>query len=364
MEKTALGKKLLILSAALCLIFICLEQICRYNEKSFCFDTHVYLQQAKPNLHRISSIPGLSYELIPYAVSDDGFFKINSHGIRDQEYAIPKPKGIYRIIILGDSVTFGTEYPIGQTYPKLLEQKLNQQANPRLKYEVLNAGVCSYNAIQKFILLKNKLLDYQPDLVIFQFINDDYYRNAVILPGCYNQSGHIFINLGEYFALNFPWIIPVPEKIDRFLKRYSALYRVINKTSYDFLSLKNPDRYIPQGYRYAGYNNLAESMKENKQVFQDFKKLAERKNFQFVLMLVPELKNSDDMDIWIKQAGPKEFNFKTLDLFEQFKAQGVDLTALRITPQGTCHFNPAGHQITAEILFTWLKANTGLNLGK
>lgn len=361
MKKNLLGKKIAVLLFSIFLMVLFLEKIAKFNENKFSFNTHVYLQKAKPSLHQVSHVPGLSYELIPNAITEDGFFKINSQGIRDTEYIIPKPKDVYRIIVLGDSVTFGTEYSNELTYTKLLEKKLNSNLNPEIKFEVLNAGVCAYNVIQKFILLKHKLLDYQPDLVILQFINDDYYRNAVILPSADTQDLHISVNIGEYFVLNFPRIIPLPKDIDKLFKKHSAGYRFINKNIYDYLSLKYPDQYIAQGYRYAGYNDLSESMRENKRIFQDFKRLAEVEKFQFMLMLVPDLDNTDSMDIWIRQAGPKEFNFKTLDLFDQFRFRGVDLTTLRITPQGLCHFNLIGHQLTAEILDVWLRANIELN---
>ncbi len=362
MKINALGKKLLLLICIVILIYFLSEKIFLLNEKKFFFDTHVYVQQAKPVLHQISNLPGLSYELIPGAIAENGFFKINSHGIRDREYSIPKPKNVFRIIILGDSVTFGTEYPIEQTYAKILEQKLNSNPNSSVKYEVLNAGVCAYNAIQKFILLKNRLLDYKPDLVIFQFINDDYYRNAVVLPGEANHESHILINMGEYFSLNFPNIMPFNNKIDRFLKKHSATYRLINKSIYDFMSIRNPDKYLPQAYKYAGFNDLSESIKENKQIFKQFEVLARKEKFQFILMLVPDLKNTDNLDPWIRQTGTNGLNFKILDLFKQFKSRGIDLTELRITPQGICHFNLIGHELTADILKHWLSKNVKLVL--
>ncbi|MBU1042959.1 MAG: hypothetical protein KJ915_00990 [Candidatus Omnitrophica bacterium] len=355
MKINFLAKKLAIFLFSFLLIFFLIEKIFLINESKFIFDTTVYVQHAKPALHKISKLPGLSYELIPGANTENGFFKINSRGIRDREYIIPKPENVYRIIVLGDSVTFGTEYLIEQTYPKLLEEKLNSNPVSGIKFEVLNAGVCAYNAVQKFILLKNRLIDYQPDLVIFQFLNDDYYRNAVILPGAYGSERHKHIDMGQYFVVNFPKLIPINPKIDRFFIKHSAVYRFINKSVYDFISLRNPGKYIPQAYKYAGCNNLAESMRINKQIFQEFKRLSEQENFEFGLMLVPELKNKDDMDLWIKQAGDKEFNFKTLDLFYQFKLRGIDLTDLKIIPQGGCHFNLVGHKLVADILYSWLR---------
>src|SRR2546430_1564409 len=48
--------------------------------------------------------------------------KINSLGMRDREYSVEKPKGTYRILVLGDSYTFGSGVQADETYAKLLEK--------------------------------------------------------------------------------------------------------------------------------------------------------------------------------------------------------------------------------------------------
>ena len=50
------------------------------------------------------------------------YVKINSQGLRDYDYPMEKAPAIFRIIILGDSVTFGTGVTMEETYAKRLEK--------------------------------------------------------------------------------------------------------------------------------------------------------------------------------------------------------------------------------------------------
>ncbi len=54
---------------------------------------------------QLSENPVLQYELRPG--SRDGDVVISSAGLRDREFAAPKPRDVYRIVVIGDSVTFG-----------------------------------------------------------------------------------------------------------------------------------------------------------------------------------------------------------------------------------------------------------------
>ncbi|MDD5746650.1 MAG: hypothetical protein PHO30_05235 [Candidatus Omnitrophica bacterium] len=352
MEKTGL-----VLGGVL-LALLLLEISCRYDERKLFFTANVYVQHAKPQLHRQSEVPGLSYELVPGAVTENGFYRINSRGLRDRDYAIPKPSGVYRIIVLGDSVTFGTEYPVAQTYPKLLEQSL-QAALPPGRVEVLNAGVCGYNAVQKYIFLKTSLLAYQPDLVVFQFLNDDYRRNAVVFPDNKNmRNERMYVGCGEYFENEFPSISGLPPIIDRTLMRGSALYRWVNKRWYDRASTVDPERFPPGAYRFAAFG-MNDAMAVNKRVFEKISRLSARYGFDVVLLLVPELSNDDSMDPWIRDECPQLFGFGMIDLFSVLRNRGVDLAGLRIIPEGRCHFNRSGHVLTAQVLFDWVKDHRG-----
>jgi lysophospholipase L1-like esterase len=114
---------------------------------------------------------------------------INSHGLRDREYTESKPTGVYRIVMLGDSTTFGWGVPADHTVAKILELDLNRGGADK-RFEVLNAGVGNYGTVQEY----NHYLTYDrafhPDLVILEyFINDaepvPVERNAALIRRSY-----------------------------------------------------------------------------------------------------------------------------------------------------------------------------------
>ncbi len=112
-------------------------------------------------------IPGASAVLQRVPVA------INSKGLRDHEYDYAVPPGVTRILVLGDSVTFGWGVPLDETYPKVLERLLNDGAATG-KFQVLNGGVGNYTTSRIIGLYDYELHKYDPSVVIFAF----YLNNA------------------------------------------------------------------------------------------------------------------------------------------------------------------------------------------
>ena len=67
----------------------------------------------------------------------------SSLGFRDREMAVDKPSGVFRILALGDSFTFGVGVEGNQAYPKVLETLLNRSGGLGRRVEVINAGFAS-----------------------------------------------------------------------------------------------------------------------------------------------------------------------------------------------------------------------------
>lgn len=103
--------------------------------------------------------------------------KTNSFGFRDLERSVEKPKKTFRIIVLGSYITFGFALQDEETYVRKLETKLNKAKIKNLKFEVWNAGRQGSTAIQGYALLKKEMLQYKPDLVLFDFGWADPFTN-------------------------------------------------------------------------------------------------------------------------------------------------------------------------------------------
>ena len=101
----------------------------------------------------------------------DTLYQINADGFRDQTYTRPKSSGVFRILVLGDSLTFGYGVAQEQTYPKRMEMLMKARLGEHV--EVLNLGVGGYNPYNQAALLADVGLSYEPDLVLAQFCTND-----------------------------------------------------------------------------------------------------------------------------------------------------------------------------------------------
>jgi lysophospholipase L1-like esterase len=93
-------------------------------------------------------------------------YTINSRQFRGKEFLVPKPVDTFRIVALGDSVTFGIDNPDECTYPQLLENLYSNVSTPPLNIEVINAGTPGYPSGKCLSFLKKGILEIQPDLLI------------------------------------------------------------------------------------------------------------------------------------------------------------------------------------------------------
>jgi lysophospholipase L1-like esterase len=127
-------------------------------------------------LVRASTSSNLVYELKPDL---DCLFKgvnvrTNSHGMRNQACSRDKSVGVLRIAGLGDSVMFGWGVGEEDTYLRVLERRLATVGFGGRRIEVLNFAVPGYNSAMEVAALREKVLDFSPDLVILHFVRNDF----------------------------------------------------------------------------------------------------------------------------------------------------------------------------------------------
>jgi len=117
------------------------------------------------------------YRLVPYTVfgmkpnfrSDT--VNINSLGLRGGEIK-KKKESCYRIVVIGGFAVFGGSVPgDDMTFCGLLEKNLKSKYEKEI--EVINAGVPAFVSMQELILLEDKIIAMEPDMIIvFDGFND------------------------------------------------------------------------------------------------------------------------------------------------------------------------------------------------
>jgi lysophospholipase L1-like esterase len=132
---------------------------------------------------------------------------INSKGLRDREYAYEKPDGTRRILVLGDSFTWGYGVENDAIFTEVLERRFAKEDQP---WEVINSGVSGWGTDQEYLWFRREGIKYRPDLVIVAFY---------ILNDPYNNIGSVQYGLGKPVftdtnlnGLNPPRLNPGPLK--------------------------------------------------------------------------------------------------------------------------------------------------------
>lgn len=98
----------------------------------------------------------------------------NKQGLRDEDISIEKPSETFRILVIGDSYTFGWGLNRSQRYTEVLEQRLNNSYDANI--QVVNMGRTDAGMRDYYLTLKDKGIEYDPDLVVVSFYRAD--RNS------------------------------------------------------------------------------------------------------------------------------------------------------------------------------------------
>jgi len=95
----------------------------------------------------------------------------NSLGYRDYEFTRKKAENTYRIVVVGDSLTFGAGVELDRVFSKQLERKFKAVFSKNI--EVLNLGVGAASAGQNYLRTLKDGLDLEADLIVLvTYAND------------------------------------------------------------------------------------------------------------------------------------------------------------------------------------------------
>ncbi|MFQ5669538.1 MAG: SGNH/GDSL hydrolase family protein [Acidobacteriota bacterium] len=123
----------------------------------------------------------LIWELVPGWNGREGYgtVNINSLGLREREFSPAKSDGVFRVLCVGDSVTFGHWVEAEQAFPRRLEALLQRGSSSTI--QVINAGVPGYSPFQELAWLREKGWDLKPDLVVVGFVLNDVVERFMTL---------------------------------------------------------------------------------------------------------------------------------------------------------------------------------------
>jgi lysophospholipase L1-like esterase len=316
--------------------------------------------------------PIYDHSYIPNCVSTfktgewDTAVKINSQGLRDDEI-LPKQEDELRILMLGDSFTWGYGVEKEETFSDLLEQHLKKGG---MNANVINAGATSYSPTLEYLFLKNKGIEYKPDVVILNLdlsdLQDDYIREQ---KAQYDASGELIAVYNpdkDGFIYNFRKRIQITNLINGIFVGIDKMMAPPTEINYSFMHDVAYDRYGIT--RDQPLENEEEHWNRTFSYINKIKALCDENNITFVLSIYPyghqisteEWKvgrhNSGLLDDQVYsdraekiiQQYAQENDLIFISMFSGFRKAEAASAPLYFTYDG--HFNQHGHQVAAEIL--------------
>jgi len=328
------------------------------------------LPMAIPNADRIFELkPNYSQKYLSSEFQMD--ITTNSDGLRDIGHSISKPKNVYRIIALGDSMTFGWGVNQDDTWWKVLEDTLNSDKNTKYRYEIINLGVWMYTYDQQFLRLKDIGLKYQPDMVI-QGIYWPHLRTISNHIWTKNESGVIAKISDPTFYISKDGLLKTKDKniFLNFLKTHSKLFNfVINRLQVLFLKnqLITSDLGLLNKDSETNYQEVWQKAFES---IKETKELLDKRGIEYFVFLIPRDVQVSQLE-WV----PLYTNIMNQGLYQSNIPQNIfnkflvsqDITVLDLLPIFRKDYSPQlyfpidphwtemGHTLAAEQIYNFLK---------
>ena len=100
---------------------------------------------------------------------------VNASGWRDTEREVANPTGAFRVLVLGDSQSFGAIVPADKIYSRVLERALRDEG---YNAEVITMAYGGFATDQELEVLMHEGVQYRPNLVVLQFGQNDLVENT------------------------------------------------------------------------------------------------------------------------------------------------------------------------------------------
>ena len=95
------------------------------------------------------------------------------NGPEPRRFDLPRPEGVFRIVVVGGSTVLGFPYPPELAFPRQLELLLNRQ-NTAETFEVFNTGIVAINSFSVADIVKQTVA-MEPDLIVVHTGHNEFY---------------------------------------------------------------------------------------------------------------------------------------------------------------------------------------------
>jgi len=248
---------------------------------------------------------------------------INAKGLRDRDYPWHKPAGVKRIVVLGDSYVWGYGVDQDAIFTEVLERSLGKH-DPQ--WEVINTGVSGWGTDQEYLYLREEGFRFSPDIVVVAyFIGNDTHN--CLTSKQYGISKPVFLDTSLKLAN-----VPVPDP-----------------------------RNLPQEL-HPSISTTADPIDLTVAILRKMGEECAARHCKFVFMkfgMFHQAFHTPDFIGWNERLiaeTPRLPNVYLLDLDAAFAARKVSQDEL-LRGNFDGHWNAFGHQVTAEILETFLVEN-------
>lgn len=269
---------------------------------------------------------------------------VDANGLRGPEREVSKPAGVYRILVLGDSFTEGASIAQVDLFTARLERSFPQT-------EVLNAGVGAYGTVQEYLYLLDQGLQFQPDLAMLMFFENDLADNCLSYYAGFGPRPYATLADGELRLVRdldptkyLKYIIPVPFRLA--LNRHSYLYYFLNRQIYQRLRATEMQQWERSDVSEV---DLATKHRIFFALIAETKNLLDRRRIDFFLVLIPsrrEVTEGRSASIERILGFCRESGIRCLSLLERFRRESAAGEAPYYPVDA--HWTKVGHRIAAD----------------
>lgn len=292
--------------------------------------------------------------------SPDGIFhfETNEQGFRNRE-ATPYAKrpNELRVLVLGDSHTFGYEVNQEQTYSAVTEKRLREKG---IDATVINAGLSGTGTGEQLVFLEQEGMRYQPDYVVLGFFSNDFDDNLKSAFFKLDQQDSLVIDHKEHipgvkiqnFIYQFACI--------RWLSEHSYLYNFVFNTVWDLFKNRSLEK-GKQDVREMATSGMeiknSYALELEKKLLARMKKVLSGKS-TFIILDIPNLDGSSSVpaDLLPSFRSAADTLFYAPEMKTALSAIG-----LTHVPHGQRHISALTHNLFGEKIAAYIAlAHKGL----